>query len=445
MLRTDANVESIPSLFEPFPNGVAAEAIPDGATLPVAISTAQEQWSYTLRFPRVADGAAPATAVLVRVSLVVNSGMLGLGCLNLEETNFIDETLVGPTADVTIAEILIAHAGDAGPLVVRNASSTGVSEATLLGLECFALEEQSDANRAPGLSDPRPCPKWSRYYGTKGGTIAERLRVQNYVSLAEPHIVRWVDGLSFRVLPHDQLSRALYVSGTYEPNTLSVLRRFLHEGDTFFDVGANVGIISLAASRWVGPAGHVYSFEPSRREFDNLVDTLERNAVTNIKPLRLAVTSRSGRADLRVAPPSHAGLNTLGDAFPYEGVDVHSMDRVNTTTLDAFVEREPIARVTVIKLDVEGGELAALTGARTVLNEHRPVLVVEVFSRSLEANRATPEALEQLLRDARYRLFAIDDATARLDAIASLVNVDEQNIVALPIERSDRVTDPSDE
>jgi FkbM family methyltransferase len=438
-------VEHIPSLFEPFPQEVAPGAIPDEATLPVALSTPQEQWSYTLRFSRLPAGVVPTRAVLVRVALMVNSGMLGVGCLNLEETDFIDEALVGPTPEATTAEIVIARPAAAGALVVRNASSAGASGAMLLGLECFALEERRETDRAPALSDPRPCANWSRYYGTRGSTIAERLRVQEYASLAAPRVIRWADGLCFRVLPHDQLSRALYVSRTYEPNTLSVLRRFLREGDTFLDVGANVGIISLAASRWVGAAGRVYAFEPSRREFDNLVDTLERNAVTNVRPLPLAVTARSGSAELRVASASHAGLNTLGDAFPYEGVDVHSLERVNTTTLDEFAEAERIARIAVIKLDVEGAELAALTGARRVLGEHRPVLVVEVFSRSLEANGATPEALEQLLGEARYRLFAIDDSTARLAAITSLDDVDEQNIVALPIERGEQVkTDSSD-
>jgi FkbM family methyltransferase len=428
-------VERIPSLFELFPREAADEPIQAGATLPVPVVTAQEQWSYTLRFPTVTSVRPPATAVLVRVSLVVNSGALGVGVLNLQETDFTDETVVDASPEVTTAEIVIADAANTGPLLIRNASSAGRSEAMLLGVECFALEQQHESDRTPGLSDPRPCAQWSRYYGTRGSTIAERLRVQEYASLTTPHIVRWVDGLCIRVLPSDQLSRALYVSGTYEPNTLSVLRRFLGEGDTFLDVGANVGIISLVASRWVGATGRVYSFEPSRREFDNLVDALERNAVTNAKPLRVAVTSSSGSADLRVAPPSYAGLNTLGSAFPYEGVEVHRMERVNTITLDEFVAAERIARAAVIKLDVEGAELTALTGARRVLREHRPTLIVEVFSRSLGANGTTVTSLERFLKDAGYRLFVVNDSTATLESIATLDGIDEQNIIALPSDR----------
>jgi FkbM family methyltransferase len=53
-------------------------------------------------------------------------------------------------------------------------------------------------------------------------------------------------------------------------------------GDVFLDAGVNAGVISLVASRWVGPEGREYSFEPSEREFNRLRDNLDRNQVTNV-------------------------------------------------------------------------------------------------------------------------------------------------------------------
>src|SRR5689334_17792000 len=288
-------MEPIPSLFNRLPDAPDGSFQP-GAALPLVVRTSEEQWAYAARFSRSFDAPVPSAAVLIRLALNVSFGISGVGCVNVDETAFTDETLLSPTPATTTVDVLIPRPADLGPLIVRNASPSGASEVSVLGLECFALDAEPDCERAPGLSDPSPCPNWSRYYGTSGGTIEERLRVQRYLSMTEPHVLRWVDGLSVRIVPTNQLSRALYVSGTYEPNTLCVVQALLRPGDCFIDVGANVGLFSLVASRWVGPAGHVYSFEPSAREYEALRDNLRRNGLSEETAFRLAVTSQSGQA-----------------------------------------------------------------------------------------------------------------------------------------------------
>lgn len=428
---------AIPSLFA-FPSVVTTTANqPLEPRLPIAIRTGQTLWSYALRFERAKE-AAPSTGILVRLTVRVDSGRVGIGCINAAETAFIDEVFVGHEDGATTAEIVIARPADAGPLVVRNASPVDASDVSIMSLDCFEIDLEAEVERQPGLSDPRPCPQWSRYYGG-GRTVRERLRDQWFAALAAPETLRWIDGLAVRILPGEQLSRAIYVSGTYEPNTLCVLRRLLQPGDTFVDVGANTGVISLIGSRWVGANGRVYSFEPSLREFEHLTRNLETNTAMNITPVRLAVSSGSGRAALRVAQPSHAGLNTLGGAFPYAGIDTDHIETVETTTLDAFVDAQRIARVAVLKVDVEGAEAAVLQGAHRVLADHRPAMVVEVYSRALELNGADRETVERLLRTQQYRLYSIDDDTAALHEIDALTSVDEQNVVAVPFEWPDSV------
>jgi len=216
---------------------------------------------------------------------------------------------------------------------------------------------------------------------------------------------------------------------------LCVLRSLLQRGDTFIDVGANTGVISLVASRWVGPTGRIYSFEPSSREHANLLANVMQNAARNVTPVRAAVTSACGSATLRVAPSSHAGLNTIGGAFAYTGVDAERLESVETVTLDAFAERHSIDRLAVIKLDVEGAEAAVLQGSRRLLEDQRPAIITEVMGRSLVANGTTVESLESLLRDSGYQLFVVNDSTATLESVPTLDGIDEQNIIALPSER----------
>jgi FkbM family methyltransferase len=406
----------------------------------VTVRTTDEQWRYALSFRRTGD-VPDVYAIAVNVRVAVKEGTVGVGWLDTSKKRFIDEIPVGAGTEALV-ELLATRPFDLGPLMIRNWSSSGSSAATVLGIECFAIdadpyaEADSDTAREPALSEPAATPEWNRYYGSRGRGVRERARVSRFESLTEALTLTWSDGLSVRILPGDQLSRALYISGTYEPNTLCVLRSLLQPGAVCLDVGANVGVVSLAASRWVGPAGHVYAFEPSAREFARLCDSIERSQVRNITPVRAALPSFLGSATLRVAAAASGGLNTLGDSFPYQGVEVEQMEQVEVMTLDDFVERHALAPVSVIKLDIEGSEGEAITGATRLLTRDRPVLVLEVFARTLQSTGWTVARLENLIAAAGYVLFEIDDATAELHSLASLSGHSEQNVVALPAERS---------
>jgi FkbM family methyltransferase len=229
----------------------------------------------------------------------------------------------------------------------------------------------------------------------------------------------------------------VYVSGTYEPNTLCVLRALLRPGDVFFDVGAHAGLVTLAASRWVGSGGTIYSFEPSEREHRRLVESLELSSAANVTPVRAAVAATSGRGALRVAGDANSGLNTLGDRFAYDGVDTSRIEPVETIALDDFVHEHRIGRVAALKLDIEGGEAAALAGAERLLHDMRPTLILEVASRALEANGSTRLDVEALLHQSGYRICAIDYVTAALLPLASLAEVEGENVVGLARERSE--------
>jgi FkbM family methyltransferase len=179
----------------------------------------------------------------------------------------------------------------------------------------------------------------------------------------------------------------------------------------------------------------VYAFEPSQREYDRLVENCALSAAANVTPVRAAVFNQSGPVSLRVAAQSHSGLNTLGTRFAYDGVDTVRMETVVGTTVDEFVEQQGVAKVSVIKIDVEGSEQAVLAGGSRTLREHRPALVIEVLGSALAASDSNVSEIERLLHDASYQLYHVQDHSARLTPIAHLSETDEQNVVALPVER----------
>jgi FkbM family methyltransferase len=134
------------------------------------------------------------------------------------------------------------------------------------------------------------------------------------------------------------------------------------EGWSVVDVGANIGIFSLRAARLVGRSGRVVSVEPHPDTYARLVVNLEANGARNVRPIRAAVGSRDGVAQLiQGAGSTTARLSEGSEATP-------GALSVKVATLDRLVREMALPRLDLLKLDIEGGEVAALEGAQDALS-----------------------------------------------------------------------------
>ena len=400
--------------------------------MPMTIETSSSQWTDVVTFARtsfIPDGPSET-----RVAMRVDHGRVAVGIRKDATSQFLDEVVVEISNDVRQVSLFSYAPGQIGPIVLRNCSDAGGSQVLLLAIESVALAGAPEVAH-PSFSAPLPMPRWNHYFGDQGFSDAERQRAAYFASLAEPALVSFADGLSFQLVPGDQSSRALYVSGTYEPNTLHVLRGLLHPGDVFIDAGANAGLITMAASKWIGATGCICAFEPSAREFARLSDTVSRNHLSQVTMVPAALGAGRAVATLRVADAVHGGLNTLGSDFGYAGIDVAEIESVDVMPLDEFVAERQLSRIAVIKVDVEGFEEEVIAGAANTLERHRPTLVIEVLSRALEAAGSSIERLERRLFDAGYLFHAISDGDASLRPIETLAGSNGENIVAVPRDR----------
>jgi FkbM family methyltransferase len=402
--------------------------------LPVTVETASACWAYAATFALRSDGGTDSPFG-IRVTARVERGRIGIGCLNRSESAFVDEALVDAGPGQITVELLADAPAAMGPLVVRNASVDGTSRATIIDVACLPTGDEEIWTES--LISPRAIPAWGQAYGSHGTTLAERARLRRFGRLDAPALMRWPDGLLFELVPGDQLSRVVYLSGTYEPNTLRLLRAWLRPGSVFVDVGANAGVITLAAATWVGATGRVIAIEPSSREFARLERHVRLNALANVSAVRAAVAAAAGPRTLRVATAAAAGGNTLGARFAYPTIEAAGEEMVDAVALDELATRLRLDRVDVIKLDIEGSEVEALLGAADLLERHRPTLVVEVCATALEGSGATVAALEAALRAAGYATFEIDDQTGELLPVSALTTAGGRNVVALPIEDVD--------
>lgn len=185
------------------------------------------------------------------------------------------------------------------------------------------------------------------------------------------------DGLHVRlkVLHSRRLLRR--VSEEREPD-LRLLPFLVAPGDCVVDVGANIGVYTQALARHVGTAGRVYALEPVPLTFRVLEANVAALGLDAVRPLCCAASAAHGTLHLEV-PHSAEGAEDFYCARVTPHAQAHAGLRtvhVPCAPLDALLAHEP--RVTFLKVDVEGHEAACLAGARRLLREHRPALLLEV-------------------------------------------------------------------
>ena len=220
----------------------------------------------------------------------------------------------------------------------------------------------------------------------------------------------WHGGTTFTSRFDNDLSLAMFVGGTFEPNELSLVDSLLRPGMNIVDGGANEGAYTVFFASRVGSTGHVIAVEPSSRELERLRANIAGNNLNNVVVVASALADRAGEASLMIAEASHAGQNTMGE-FIHAGVTSAGTEVVPTATLDELVAAHGLAGLDLIKLDVEGAEMRALMGAENVLRTARPLVLLEISPTGLASQGGSVKDLVALLDHADYRLLRFDRAT----------------------------------
>jgi len=181
-------------------------------------------------------------------------------------------------------------------------------------------------------------------------------------------------GLWIRVNPRTGPS---VQQGLGEPAVQQAMRQHLRSGMVFYDLGANIGFFSLLAAHLVGPSGHVVCFEADPEIAGRLCENLAHNNFVYATVEQKAVWSQSGfvtfaRVNSGVSPDRGLGHVCAQDLADADTISVESV------SLDQFTLAHPAPDF--LKCDVEGAEVAVFQGARQLLREKRPILIVEMHS-----------------------------------------------------------------
>ena len=234
-----------------------------------------------------------------------------------------------------------------------------------------------------------------------------------------PTIVPTLYGFDMLVDPGERfiIEKAIYCSGSYEKGTIHLLDQCLRKGDTFLDVGANIGLMSLFASRKVGSEGAVYAYEPQKESYEVLARNIEINAANNIHAFPIGIGSSKMKAPLFRSTKIGRGA----DSFIRESPDSPKWEEsVDILPLDTIVRDQKIESVRMVKIDVEGWEFEVLRGAETLLSKSdAPILSVECSLR--RPNAGSPQEIFEFLKSINHYL--IFKPEKNKGTISSLVEV----------------------
>lgn len=185
-----------------------------------------------------------------------------------------------------------------------------------------------------------------------------------------------VDGALMELNPGAWIDRTLVAGEAHDPLVGRTLRQCLSRGGVFLDIGANIGVFTLAAAQM--PDVTVYSFEPSPRELPRLYRHLALNGVKNVVVFPFALGRTSEKLKMSLGWSGNPGTNS----FVTSGHDAATVV-CQCVPLDSILTSEIVRQVKVVKMDIEGFEMEALRGMTESIAGMGPVTFVVEVTRSL--------------------------------------------------------------
>lgn len=193
---------------------------------------------------------------------------------------------------------------------------------------------------------------------------------------------------------------ALVAYGSHDPEEHDLITSLVRPGMTVLDVGANIGIYTVACAKLVGPEGRVYAFEPEPDTHELLSANLESNHVGNTVAVAAALSDREGEATLYRDRWNAGGHTLLEDNITTQaGGSV----QIEIRTLDGYFGGEDVV-ADFIKMDAQGFEGHVVRGGREFLQRGAPILLMEFWPEGLRNAGTDPERLLRELSDLGYHV-----------------------------------------
>lgn len=205
-------------------------------------------------------------------------------------------------------------------------------------------------------------------------------------------------------LYQDSLLAKLIYGGAFELEEISYLKNVLKAGDTFVDIGTNIGLFTLYASKRVGENGKVISFEPSPKTFSRFNENVELNNLHNVSLNQIGLSDKEGELTLNI---SGNGMDAWETFAPDLNNKFQNKTSVPVSALDLRLQSEDKSKISLVKIDVEGWEKFVLLGGEKFFKEYSPIVMMEFTEVNTSAAGYEVTQLYDIMNDWGYKWYAI--------------------------------------
>jgi len=227
--------------------------------------------------------------------------------------------------------------------------------------------------------------------------------------LIEEHglVVQLDNGLKFGWNPED-VRQAVSIAinhGDYETTERQILEVVAEGTEVILDVGANCGWYAIHLQECMARSGIIYAFEPVPKTHEELKANIHLNNLQDkIKEQNFALSDRSGTAVMYLPNFSGSPAASMRNLHQEEeNIEVEC----KLEQLDEFCHAQGLARIDLIKCDVEGAELLVLRGGQESIKKYRPVLFIEILRKWSHEFGYHPNDILSFLRELGYCCWGI--------------------------------------
>jgi FkbM family methyltransferase len=239
-------------------------------------------------------------------------------------------------------------------------------------------------------------------------------------------------------LTHELLAGSPWQSVPWEPDEQAVMRAVVRSGDVAIDIGANIGLHTTLLSHLVGPAGHVYAFEPNAEMLHPLRQTAKHAGNVTIHGVALGEAAEVRQLYI----PEDLSMASFADWTGGRVGEVH-VASCDVRALDQLVQAAEIPLPRFIKCDVEGAETFAFRGARQTLNRKDAAIVLyeanELSATAFGFTIGTATAVLRGLTAAQFEIFHVQPNGSIVPLPSFRNDCNHYNLLAVPAARLDEV------
>ena len=207
----------------------------------------------------------------------------------------------------------------------------------------------------------------------------------------------------FHFCHYDQyIGLAIREYGEFSEIELSIMQKFIENGDVIFDIGANVGAFTMPFAKKVGEKGEVYCFEPQDFIYDLLCKSIEENNLKNVRTFHNGLGENRQKIEIdRIDYSSLGNFGGVGLKDDYDNAATarilkgEKKQMVEIIRLDDFLN---IKKCNFIKMDVEMMEIDVLKGGKKFIEKYRPIMW-------LENHIKYPNQINDYLSQLNYNVF----------------------------------------